>query len=188
MDKETELLEALKAGNEKAFEVIYNQYLPSLMTYACSIINADVAEDIIQEVFLRVWEHRQSLLTHRSIKAFLFSMVYSRCVDQLRRSAMVERYAVHVQEESDKRQKEHRFEKNKALERLYRKDFYKRLRLLMKQQPDQRNKIFIAAYMRGMKAKEIAERLEMPVRTVENHLYLAVKFLKKKMVRSQFLP
>ena len=68
------------------------------------------------------------------------------------------------------------------------KDFYKHLDFLMKQMPTKRKEIFFMAYLEGIKAKEIAKQFQMPIRTVESHLYLAVKFLKKNMTRSHFLP
>lgn len=78
-------------------------------------------------------------------------------------------------------------EKNAILEKLYTKDFYKQLYMLLEQISPQRREVFILAYIQGMKTKEIAELLELPQRTVESHIYLTLKYLKKRMTAKDFL-
>ena len=74
-----------------------------------------------------------------------------------------------------------------AFDELFTKDFYQRLYELVELLPAPRREVFLLAYIEGRKAKEIAEELAMPVRTVESHLYLALKFLKSKMTKRDFL-
>jgi RNA polymerase sigma-70 factor (ECF subfamily) len=192
MDKEVDILITRMVGNKVEFHKMYQQYHPSLMSYASSIVNTDAAEDIVQDTFLYVWEHWESLSANRNIKAYLYSIVYSRCIDYLRKTAMIGRHIVTIKTD-DNKEPESEYEKqipdkNNTLEYLYKKDFYKHLDFLMKQMPTRRKEIFFMAYLEGIKAKEIAKQFQMPIRTVESHLYLAVKFLKKNMTRSHFLP
>ena len=164
-------------GNKVEFHKMYQQYHPSLISYASSIVNTDAAEDIVQDSFLYVWEHSESLSANRNIKAYLYSIVYSRCIDYLRKTAMIGRHIVSIKTD-DNKEPESEYEKqipdkNNTLEYLYK---------------TRRKEIFFMAYLEGIKAKEIAKQFQMPIRTVESHLYLAVKFLKKNMTRSHFLP
>ena len=58
---------------------------------------------------------------------------------------------------------------------------------LLQQIPEQRREVFLLAYIEGMKAQEIAEQLDLPKRTVDSHLYLTLKYLKKNMSKKHFL-
>lgn len=73
MDKEVDILITRMVGNKVEFHKMYQQYHPSLMSYASSIVNTDAAEDIVQDTFLYVWEHSESLSANRNIKAYLYS-------------------------------------------------------------------------------------------------------------------
>lgn len=74
----------------------------------------------------------------------------------------------------------------KIIKDLYTKDFYKRLFELLEEIPAQRREVFVHSFIQGMKAKEIAELMDIPQRTIESHLYLAVKYLKKRMSKKDF--
>ena len=67
-----------------------------------------------------------------------------------------------------------------VLEEIYSKDFYEQLHNLLEKLPTQRREVFILTYIEGLKAKEVSERLQIPQRTVESHIYLAIKYLRAK--------
>lgn len=184
MDKEVDFLVALRTGNKQAFSSLYHQYRALLESYASSIIGTRAAEDIVQDCFLYIYEHKESISSNSTIKAFLYSIVYSRCIDYLRKSDTVERYSIFIQKGNSNHEDSTSEEKN-ALDNLYKKDFYKHLNHLMKQMSALRKDIFFM-YINGMKTKEIAQQTQIPIRTVESHIYLAVKFLKKNMSRNHF--
>ena len=66
------------------------------------------------------------------------------------------------------------------------KDFYRHLYELLEHLPAQRREVFILTYIKGLTAKEVAEQIQMPQRTVESHLYLALRFLKRHMSRNDY--
>lgn len=66
------------------------------------------------------------------------------------------------------------------------KDFYRHLYELLEHLPAQRREVFILTYIKGLTAKEVAEQIQMPQRTVESHLYLALRFLKGHMSRNDY--
>ena len=104
-------------GNKVEFHKIYQQYHPSLMSYASAIVNTDAAEDIVQDTFLYVWEHWESLSATRNIKAYLYSIVYSRCIDYLRKTAMIGRHIVSIKTD-DNKEPESEYEKQIPEKRL----------------------------------------------------------------------
>ncbi|MPM78116.1 hypothetical protein SDC9_125127 [bioreactor metagenome] len=73
------------------------------------------------------------------------------------------------------------------LKELFSKDFDEKLNALLAQLPEVRRQVFEMVYHEGLKAKEVSEILQMPQRTVESHIYLAMKFLRKHLSSSDFL-
>ena len=73
-----------------------------------------------------------------------------------------------------------------VIEELSVKDFYRHLYELLEHLPAQRREVFILTYIKGLTAKEVAEQTQMPQRTVESHLYLALRFLKGHMSRNDY--
>jgi len=73
-----------------------------------------------------------------------------------------------------------------VLEEIYSKDFYEQLHNLLEKLPTQRREVFILTYIEGLKAKEVSERLQIPQRTVESHIYLAIKYLRAHLSKNDF--
>ena len=71
-----------------------------------------------------------------------------------------------------------------VLEEIYSKDFYEQLHNLLEKLPTQRREVFILTYIEGLKAKEVCERLNIPQRTVESHIYLAIKYLRAHLSKN----
>ena len=69
---------------------------------------------------------------------------------------------------------------------IYSKDFYEQLHNLLEKLPTQRREVFILTYIEGLKAKEVSERLQIPQRTVESHIYLAIKYLRAHLSKNDF--
>ncbi|OUO52354.1 RNA polymerase subunit sigma-70 [Parabacteroides sp. An277] len=177
----------LKQGNRETFRTLFRHYYPRLKAYALTLIGEDApAEDIVQDTFLYVWEHRTHLSADDSLQAYLYRLVYTRCMDHFRKMQMADRYCSEVYEEYLHDCQELLQTEGTAFDELFTKDFYQRLYELVELLPAQRREVFLLAYIEGRKAKEIAEKLQMPVRTVESHLYLALKFLKSKMTKRDF--
>lgn len=178
----------LKQGNREAFRTLFRYYYPRLKAYALTLIEEDApAEDIVQDTFLYVWEHRARLLADDSLQAYLYRLVYTRCMDHFRQAQIADRYCSEVYEEYLHDCQELLQTEGTAFDALFTKDFYQQLYELVKLLPASRREVFLLAYIEGRKAKEIAEELQMPVRTVESHLYLALKYLKSKMTKRDFL-
>ena len=183
---DTELLEELSRGRQEAFDRLIREYYPRLMGYARLLLDEENARDIVQEVFLYVWEHREDLIMGASFHSYLFQGIYSRCVDYFRKYTSYNSCDMDVYEEYLTEQAAFLQNDDEAWEELYAKDFYQQLYELLKEIPQQRREVFFLAYLSGKKTKEIAEQLDMPVRTVESHLHLTLKFLKKHLSKKDF--
>lgn len=78
------------AGNERAFEGLFNRYRPGLFKFIFNILHDyDQACDILQQVFLQLYVSLPSLNTHRPLKSWLFQVARNRCLDELRRKRLI---------------------------------------------------------------------------------------------------
>ncbi|MDD2436208.1 MAG: RNA polymerase sigma-70 factor [Massilibacteroides sp.] len=184
---ENKILIDLQRGNREAFNEFFCFYFPRLLAYTSSIVNHKIAEDITQDVFLYVWENRKRLTISKGFHSYLFQAAYTRCIDYLKKNQSAEKYNSRVMLEHAYIYGNLLNDDGKILEELYAKDFYKQLYSLLEEIPAQRREVFVLAYIHGVKTKEIAEILDIPHRTVESHLYLALKYLKKNMTSKDFL-
>lgn len=158
------------------YQRIYLEYAPMLLRFACKFVSSFFAEDIVHDVFLKLWDRQVFLLPDDDLKRVLYVAVRNACIDHLRRSNMeqeiLDRRAVQLKlDELDY------FESSDEL--FMRQDL---LLLLMKkvdELPERNREIFRLSYLKGMKAAEIAEQLDLSVRTVENQLYRSLLYLRK---------
>lgn len=180
------LLYELKEGNRNAFNSMFRYYYPRMMAYVTGLVEEEVAEDIVQDVFLYIWENHAKLYVGDGFHSYLFQAAYTRCLDYFKKRTSIEKYHSFVYdtyiEEYDSLLKTD----SPIIDEISVKEFYGRLYELLEQLPVQRREVFVLTYIKGIKAKEISDLTGMPQRTVESHLYLALKFLKGNMSKKDF--
>lgn len=180
------LLSQLKEGNREAFNRLFRHYYPRVMAYVTAMVEQEVAEDVVQDVFLHVWENRKKLYIGEGFHSYLFQSAYTRCVDHYRKTQSTDKYKLHIEnvclEECNALLKS----EASVLKDIFSKDFYEQLHNLLEQLPSQRREVFILTYLEGLKAKEVSERLQIPQRTVESHIYLAIKYLRMHLSKNDF--
>lgn len=186
MLREKQILSDLRNSDRHAFQSLFRYYYPRLKAYAATMVDDSVAEDLVQDLFLYVWEHREDLIMGASFQSYLFQGIYTRCIDHFRKHASFSPCDMAVYEEYLTEQAAFLQNDDEAWEELYAKDFYQQLYELLKEILQQRREVFFLAYLDGKKTKEIADQLDMPVRTVESHLHLTLKFLKKHLSKKDF--
>jgi len=180
------VLSDLKKNDREAFNRLFRHYYPRLMAYVSAMINGDAAEDITQDVFLYVWENRKKLNIGEGFHSYLFQSAYTRSLDYIKKNQLSEKYQLKTYQDYLDEYGSLLKDDSNILEELYSKDFYERLYELLEEIPSQRREVFLLTYINGMKAKEVAEYMEIPQRTIESHIYLTVKYLKDKMSKKEF--
>lgn len=167
------LMEHLKKGEEDAYAYLMDTYYNKLCVYARSL-SRDVylAEDIVQNIFLRVWEQRQKLKDIYPIKSYLYQSVYNEFINQYRKKSNL--MAV---------ENEYMKDLNAILEEDT-KDITK-LIALVKQEiqnlPPKCKEIFIMGKQEGLTYVEISEHLNISFRTVENQMSKAFSIIREKV-------
>lgn len=174
INHELVLIEGLKEGNKKIFAYLFQYYYSGMVFFVMKYVNEkEIAEDIVQDFFVRLWDQHENLEIESSIKAYFFSSVKNRCIDHLRHIKIKDKSTKilyeQVQTLSDERnlliESELRIQINAAIDKL----------------PPACREIFILNRFERLKASEIAEMKGISVRTVEGQIGKALKILKKEL-------
>ncbi len=165
-------LALISAGDRNAFEALFRLYYRPLCAFAMGYLkDADQAEDLVQDLFFRLWLDRGKLNISTSAKAYLYTAVRNRCLNALRSGAKVRA----LNEEVDDRLQDDERTEDEHAERIA------RVQAAVEALPVERRKVFKLSRYEGLKYHEIAERLGISVKTVENQMGMALKTLRKDL-------
>ena len=161
------LFDKIRGGNAKAFEYAFRKFSPRLEAFAQKYTNdTNEAEDIVQDVFLKLWERRE-LLDNISLTSFLFMMVRNSCLNHLKHRQIADT----VQQ---------RIPDTETAERLYAADFVPDpssllIDQIMEELPPKCKEAFVLSRLNGLKNREIAEHMAITEKVVEKHITRALK-------------
>jgi RNA polymerase sigma-70 factor (family 1) len=171
------LLEKLKSGNIACFELLYSKYSGKLYNYVLSLSKGDfyLAEEIVQNVFVKIWEIRQHISTEGSFNSFVYTVgrnmflnvVKSRLQEHLYHDYVVDHEA--VLDNSVEKEIEY-----KMLE--------EQINRLIEQLPPARRNIYVLSRVKNLPNKEIAALLDISENTVESQLNKATQFMRKNLL------
>lgn len=173
MNDEPQILEQLKEGNEDIFLFLFRKYYKDLVLFAGTILpdRKDICEDIVQNVFLDLWNRRCDVTIKTSLKSFLLQSVRNGCLDELRHAKVVRAHADYVA-----------FLGNDAGSLTEQYILYSDLEFSLKEglnaMPEEYRQAFELNRMQGLKYREIAAHLQVSERTVEERIGKALKFLR----------
>lgn len=169
------LIKSLKKGKMHAFNELYRRYAGKVLGFASSYFwNEIEAEDIVQEVFIQIWERRKELKADCSFQSFLFTCVKNRVLNRIRNRKAAIQYQdldLDLLIDDSVEEPESFFgikEKTAA-------------QILGSLSPTQKQ-IFSMSKLEGYSHQEIANMLNISIRTVEHHIYLAKKQLKNDLI------
>lgn len=183
---ESALLEAIKQGDDRAFEYLFKSYYPRLRAYAIRFVeNDETAADIIQECFLKFWEKR-ALLSAVAITSLLFAMVRNSCLNYLKHRCIVEKHEIqylsHI--EGDERLYHTDFALDAESSLLF-DELQQQINLVIDQLPDRCRQVFLLSRFKGFKNREIADQLHISTTAVEKHISKAL-FCFSKHFKEQY--
>ncbi|KIO54490.1 RNA polymerase sigma factor [Flavobacterium hibernum] len=168
------LIESLKNGDEKAYNYLIDTYHHKLCVYANSLVkNIYSAEDIVQNVFIKVWEQRTRLKTNHAIKSFLYKLVYNEFIDLYRKNqslfSLEKSYydalnSIVLEDDSESLQRVINVV-DKEIQNL----------------PPKCKEVFILSKKEGLTNIEIAEHLDVSIKTVEAQITKAFSILRSSL-------
>jgi RNA polymerase sigma-70 factor, ECF subfamily len=157
----------------KAFEAFFTAYFTPLLRYSTTIVkDEDDAGDIVQQVFLKVWQQRQQIGVQTSLRAYVYQMVYHASLDHLKHQKVKRNYS-----ETVLRNGEH-FIADKTTEN----ELLLAIDRTVKSLPEQCQKIFKMSREQHLKYHEIAAALNLSQKTVENQMGKALKILRESLI------
>jgi len=178
---ESDIIKRLKCGDKVVFENLFHDHYKNLVLYAKKfVLETEIARDLVQDVFIYLWDKREKLSIDKSLSSYLFRAVHNTCINHLKRESTKEAYirnflltinnGAYITTASDN-----------AHEIIVHKDLSERIDLVVDGLPEQCRNIFRMSRFRGLKNKEIAEIYAISPRTVETQIYRALKVLKENL-------
>lgn len=172
----------LKQGNEQAFEKVFTTYYKALHAYAFVILqDAAMAEELVQEVFFKIWTKRNRLNVQVSLKAYLYRSVHNECMDHLKHDKYKTVYTAHVLGQA-----QNALSSEDAAGKAGVRELEKNVQRALNDLPEQCRTIFQMSRFEGLKYPDIAARLGLSVKTVETQMSKALKRLRVSL--AEFLP
>ncbi len=174
--EEKELIKKVKQGDNSAFAELYDCYWQKVYNFAKLYITSshDIVE-VVQDVFVKLWEARHMLAEDKSLEGFLFIVTRNLIFNTTRNhfnETMFKMTVMRAMEEVDSCDIE------SELSAADLKEYIDKLIAVL---PARQQEIFRMSRERNMSYKEIAEQCNITEKAVERHIYLALKFLKKRL-------
>jgi RNA polymerase sigma-70 factor (ECF subfamily) len=170
----------LAKRDESTFEQVFKTYFKSLHAYAFTILKDEVqAEEMVQQVFFRLWDRSEALSITGSVAAYLYRAVHNESLNYIKHQKVRSDHRLHVAY-SMKNQADH------ASKKVLASELEKKIQEALADLPEQCRTVFQMSRFEEMKYKEIADELDISIKTVENQMGKALKLLRAKLV--EYLP
>lgn len=174
-ETEQSYLLEIRKGNKSAFKLVFDTYYADLSRYAFSMLKRqEEAEDLVQQVFVNFWEKREQTIISGSLKSYLFRSVHNQSLNLIKHEKVKASYVQHSQFFDIKYQSD-------VEETLEGKELETQIAAAIQTLPKQCQKIFVMNRMESLKYKEIAEQLDISIKTVENQIGKALKILRSSL-------
>jgi len=178
-DKETII--RFKEGHPEAFDAIYRTHSKKMYCFALGLVkDQDIAKDLVQEVFINLWEKRDQVNPDLNFDNYIFTIAYNAIRKYFRNHSLENKVKDYLQRESPEIMAG--TDGNLIFDELL--DLASKTVELL---PPRRKAVYKLSKQEGMRIKEIAVTLNISPRTAENHLAEALKFLKEELAENSFL-
>lgn len=175
---EKEILISLSKGDSDAFAVLYHHHKTFVFRNALKILKNEVyAQEILQEVFLKIWHNRTSINVDKPFRAFLYQIMRNSVFDFFRKAARdrsVQAVLTTSMQNDDQQY-------NNVEEHIYLKETKEKIEHAIKLLPPKCREVFVLCKMEGKSYEEVAERLKISIATVNNHIVKGNRLLKESL-------
>lgn len=170
---DAELIQLWLNGDEAAFDTLYRRYLVRLLNTAFQKTNSrELAQELVQEVFMELYLHRSTIEIHTSVQGYLFTILRNKIFNYYRHELVQKKYRQFI----TLRGEQHTPDSGANLEG---KELQHKLNILIQQLPPQCRTVFLLSREGQLSNKEIADRLNISINTVEQHIRKARRVLRE---------
>lgn len=180
-EEENRLVTELRKGREGAFDRVFSYYFPRLMNFANEYVHdSEVAREIVQDTFLKLWEIRKKLAPDTRLPSLLFTITRNDALNYLKQ-------LIHKQKYIDDRKRYYENQLNyialrdESSDKLIYSELYEKISFTIDNLPEKCKQAFLLSRNEGLKYREIADRLKISVKTVETHVSDALKKLREAL-------
>jgi len=168
-----DLFEQIKNGNQKSFEELFNRYYNVLSNYSSIILNNNsCAEEVVADVFANIWIKRKKITINKNVKAYLYRSTRNTAISYLRKR---KQECETIDENKINFSQTHNSPDNE----LIREDSEFRLKNLLNKIPERSREVFILHRFNNLKYVEIAETLNVSIKTIEKHMTKSLKIIRE---------
>lgn len=166
---------------EMTYKLLFRKYYANLLFYATRIVGEDEAEDVVQDVFAELWRRQDSVEIGEQIQAFLYRAVYTRALNVIKHRDIQNSYEAVLMDIHQRRVEFYQPDSNEVVKRIEDRELRRQLTEAINELPDKCKIVFKLSYLHDMKNKDIAEAMGISLRTVEAHMYKALKLLRDRL-------
>lgn len=166
---------------DRNYKFLFHKYYTNLLFYATRIVGEEEAEDVVQDVFVELWNRKDTVTLGDQIQAFLYRAVYTRALNVLKHRDVKNSYEAVVLDIHKKRIEFYQPDSNDVVKRIEDRELRRELAEAINELPEKCKMVFKLSYLHDMKNKDIAETMGISLRTVEAHMYKALKFLRDRL-------
>lgn len=171
-----ELLNRLRNGDMLAFDQVYKLYSHKLYSFIFKILkNEAEADDIVQEVFVKIWESRDKLRDLKLFNSFIFTIAYNNSIDLIRKRINNSKYLEHLRNSSII------YTTPTLVSDIEFTELNTQVEKLIANLPERQKEVFLLHKHKGLTYAEIADQLGISKNTVENHMVKALKYLRQNI-------
>ncbi len=168
-------LKQLANDDKNALEKLFNYYYPRLYSFSKTLLKLDEGiEDILQEVFLRIYQNRKNIKSTETFQSYIFTITRNLLLNELRSQLNEHKAKEKIYRESVARE----YLLSEKIEFL---ELQEKLEQIIETLPDRRREIYLLSRKEGLSHKEIAVKLDISEKTVEYHITQSLSEIKKKM-------
>ena len=171
-----ELLTRLKSGDMLAFDKVYELYSHKLFSFVFKILKNEAdTDDIVQEVFVRIWESRDKLEDYKLLNSYIFTIAYNNSIDLIRKRINNNKYLEHLKYSAVINATPN------LISEIEFNELNTQVQKLIAKLPERQKQVYLLHKEEGLTYSEIAEKLGISKNTVENHIAKALKYLRQNI-------
>ncbi len=175
MNSDSEIIRRIRQGDKQEFEKLFRSSYVSLVRYAKRILkDHDTAEEIVQDLFFRLWQDRGNITIESSLNGYLFRSVHNKSLHFIEHQKVIDRHAGEIAASADETAEP-------VTDAIYYSELQSKVARVLERLPERCGVIFRMSRFEGLKYNEIAEKLSVSLKTVEANMGKALKEFRKAL-------
>lgn len=165
----------MKTLDKASFEMLFKGHFTSLCYFAQKYVkDFEAAKEIVQDAFLNLWEKRESIDMDRPVKSYLTMIIHNKCTNYLRDNRKFDTYILHVENLLDVAEYE-------DADSIVEKELEAKIEIALNELPEKCREVFVMNRYQNLKYQEIADKLQISVKTVETQMSKALQHMRVRL-------